>query len=368
MAACLKHSSPPGEALEQALGSLMGISCPAAAWEEILLPGRVQGYRENLLDGILSKGDIFWYMEEGGKLCFDRTDRIDWDSEPKVEWEKLSEKEELLVRALLKRGASFMQALGSALGGELPYDTLLSLMEKGIVCADSFVPVRQWIGREKIRKSTARVRAGARVKALSAGRWDLVRSVRPSGLEEQMDRCFERYKVLCRETAAACGLLWQEALSRLRIMEYTGQVRRGYFVEGLSGAQFIRGTDFGGITALLRNAGEELIWMNGADPMQVWGKLLPHQKDRAFLNLPGSAVALRGGMPVAVLERNGGILRVFEEESLEEALKEFAKEYRNGQIFPGKKRILVKEYPDHSVKSLEKSGFSREVQGYALYR
>lgn len=108
--------------------------------------------------------------------------------------------------------------------------------------------------------------------------------------------------------------------------------------------------------------------MNGADPMQVWGKLLPHQKDRAFLNLPGSAVALRGGMPVAVLERNGGILRVFEEESLEEALKEFAKGYRNGQIFPGKKRILVKEYPDYSVKSLEKSGFSREVQGYALYR
>ncbi len=368
MAACLKHSSTPGEALEQALGSLMGISCPAAAWEEILLPGRVQGYRENLLDGILSKGDIFWYMEEGGKLCFDRTDRIDWDSEPKVEWEKLSEKEELLVRALLKRGASFMQALGSALGGESPYDTLLSLMEKGIVCADSFVPVRQWIGREKIRKSTARVRAGARVKALSAGRWDLVRPVRPSGLEEQMERCFERYKVLCRETAAACGLLWQEALSRLRIMEYTGQVRRGYFVEGLSGAQFIRGTDFGGITVLLRNAGEELIWMNGADPMQVWGKLLPHQKDRAFLNLPGSAVALRGGMPVAVLERNGGILRVFEEESLEEALKEFAKGYRNGQIFPGKKRILVKEYQDYSVKSLEKSGFSREVQGYALYR
>lgn len=368
MASCLKHSAPPGEALERALDSLMGISHPAAAWEEILLPGRVQGYRENLLDGILSKGDIFWYMEEGGKLCFARTDQIDWDSEPQIAWEKLSEKEELLARALLKRGASFMQALGSVLGGESPYDTLLSLMEKGIVSADSFVPVRQWIAREKIRKSTARVRVGARVKALSAGRWDLVRPLRPLELEEQMERCFDRYKVLCRETASACGLSWQEALSRLRIMEYTGQVRRGYFVEGLSGAQFIRGTDFGGITTLLRNAGEELLWMNGADPMQVWGKLLPHQTDIAFLNVPGSAVALRGGMPVAVFERNGGILRVFEEEALEEALEEFVKIYGKGQIFTGKKRILVKEYPEHSVKSLEKSGFSREVQGYALYR
>lgn len=108
--------------------------------------------------------------------------------------------------------------------------------------------------------------------------------------------------------------------------------------------------------------------MNAADPMQVWGKLLPHQEDSAFLNVTGSAVALRGGMPVAVFERNGGILRVFEEAHLEEALEEFAKGYGRGQIFTGRKRILVKEYPDNSVKCLEKSGFSREVQGYALYR
>lgn len=368
MASGMRHFAPPEEALEQAVHFLLGASYPAVAWEEILLPGRVQGYRGNLLDGILSKGEIFWHMEEGGRLCFDRTDQIDWDSAPQIEWEQLSEKEELLARALLKRGASFMQALGSVLGGESPYDTLLSLMEKGMVCADSFVPVRQWIDREKIRKSTARVRAGARVKALSAGRWDLVRPIRRLTLEEQMERCFDRYKVLCRETAAVCGLSWQEALSRLRILEYTGQVRRGYFVEGLSGAQFIRGTDFGGITAFLRNAGEEIVWLNGADPMQVWGKLLPHQTDRAFLNVAGSAVALRGGTPVAVFERNGGILRAFEENSLEEALEEFVKRYRQGQIFTGKKRILVKKYPDSSVKSLEKNGFSREVQGYALYR
>ncbi|MDE6184747.1 MAG: DEAD/DEAH box helicase, partial [Lachnospiraceae bacterium] len=299
---------------------------------------------------------------------FEGTDQIDWDSAPQIEWEKLSEKEKLLTEALVKRGASFMQALGGVLEGESPYDTLLSLMEKGIVCADSFVPVRQWLDREKIRKSTARVRAGARVKALSAGRWDLVRPIRLLTLQEQMDRCFDRYKVLCRETAAACGFSWQEALKSLRILEYTGQVRRGYFVEGLSGAQFIRGTDFGGITAALRNAGEEIVWMNGADPMQVWGKLLPSQMDRAFLNVQGSAVALRGGMPVAVFERNGGILRVFEEEFLEEVLERFVEGYRRGQIFTGKKRILVKEYPDISVKSMEKSGFAREVQGYGLYR
>lgn len=362
------HSATPGESLKMAVESLSGTSFPAAVWEEILLPGRVRDYRENLLDGFLAGGEYFWHMEEGGKLRFDLAEQIDWESDPQIEWGELSEKEELLTRTLLRRGASFMQALGSVLDGESPYDTLLSLMEKGIVCADSFVPVRQWIDREKIRKSAARVRVGARVKALSAGRWDLGRPVRPLTLKEQMERCFDRYKILCRETAGACGISWQEALSSLRILEYTGQVRRGYFVEGLSGAQFIRGTDYVGITAALRNTEKEIVWLNGADPVQVWGKLLPHHPDRAFLNVPGTAVALGGGMPVAVFERQGGVLRVFEKDCLEEALCLFAQAYRRGQIFIGRKRILVKEYPDGAAEALVKSGFGREVQGYALYR
>lgn len=281
---------------------------------------------------------------------------------------KLSEKERLLAEALSRRGASFMQALNGVLDGESPYDTLLSLMEKGIVCADSFVPVRQWLNREKLKKSAVRQRVGARVKAMQAGRWDLVRPVRTLTVEEQMDRCFDRYRVLCRETAAAYGMSWQEALSLLRVQEYTGQVRRGYFVEGLSGAQFIRDRDFGGVTASLSRAGNEIIWINAADPMQVWGKLLSHKENRAFLNVQGTAVALRGGMPVAVFEKQGKTLRVFEWEHLKDILKLFAEEYKRGRIFADKKRIQVKEYPDEAAQILVESGFGREVQGYALYK
>ena len=137
-----------------------------------------------------------------------------------------------------------MQALNGVLSGESPYDTLLSLMEKGVVNADSYLPVRQWASRDKIKKAPDRRRVSARVKALSAGRWELVKPLKPLAVQEQMDRCFDRYIILCRETAAACNLPWQEALSRLRVQEYTGQVRRGYFTEGLSGAQFIRKKDF----------------------------------------------------------------------------------------------------------------------------
>lgn len=351
-----------------AVASLAGMALPAAVWEEFVLPARVRGYRENLLDSLLAAGEYFWHMEEGGKLRFDSTGDIDWDREPEIPWEILSEKEKLLAEALKKRGACFTQALGGVLSGESPYDTLLSMLEKGVVCADSFVPVRQWLNRDKLLKSTARQRVGAKVKALQAGRFDLVRPLRSLTVQEQMESCFDRYVILCRETAALCGLCWQEALKLLRVWEYTGQARRGYFVRGLSGAQFIRGRDFEGVTFSLMHPQQEIVWLNAADPMQPWGKLLPHGEGKAFVNVAGTAAAFRGGVPEAAFERQGKTLRILETRDAGETLGLFAEEFRRGRIFPGKKRIVVKEYPAEAAEALKQSGFSREMQDYCLYR
>lgn len=362
----LTTAAPPEESLQTAVGALSGMALPAAAWEELLLPLRTKGYRENLLDSFLAKGEYFWHMEDG-RIRFDRTEEIDWEQDPVIP-EGLPDKEQLIIHTLSRRGASFLQALNNALPGESPYETLLSLMEKGIVCADSFLPVRQWLNRDKIKKSAARQRVNARVKAMQAGRWDLVRPLRALTVQEQMDRCFGRYLVLCRETASACGLPWQEALSLLRIQEYTGQVRRGYFVEGFSGAQFIRKEDFGSVTARLLHPPAELLWINAADPMQPWGKLLPHQAGLAFTNIQGTAVAMYAGQPTALLERQGKTLRVFNPAYLKESLQLFAEYYRRGQIFADRKRIVVKEYPDEAAEILAGCGFVRESPDYALYR
>lgn len=364
----IQRSAPAEETLKAAVSAFSGMSLPAAVWEELIFPARVRNYRESLLDTFLAAGEYFWHMEEKGKLRFDATEEIDWDKAPEIPWETLSEKERLLAEALSKRGASFMQALNGVLSGESPHDTLLSLLEKGVVCADSFVPVRQWLNREKTRKATVRQRVGVRVKALQAGRFDLVRPLRVLTVQEQMDRCFDRYLILCRETASAYGLPWQEALKLLRVWEYTGQVRRGYFVKGLSGAQFIRRKDFESVTGFLSHPQEETVWLNAADPMQPWGKLLPHEQDRGFINVPGTVIAFRGGLPVALFEKQGKALRIFEPDGLEEVLHLFAEEYRRGRILPDKKRIVVKEYPAEAAGALEAGGFQREMQDFCIYR
>ncbi len=366
----IQNSAPPEESLQQTIKLFAGMALPVSAWEEILLPARVRGYREGNLDAFLAQGAYFWHMEEGGRIAFDSAEEIDWEREVQVPWEELSDQEKRVAEALARRGASFPQALSQVLEGESPHDVLLSLLEKGLVCADSFVPVRQWLNREKLQKAAARQRVGARVKVLQAGRFDLVRPLREKTIQEQMERCFDRYLVMCRETAAAWGLSWQEALSLLRVWEYTGQVRRGYFVSGLSGAQFIRRQDFESVTARLMHPQTELCWLNAADPMQPWGKLLAHEPERSFINVPGTVAAFRDGVPVAVFERQGKVLRLFEtgEEVLPEALALFAEEFHRGRILPGRKRVSVREYPEQAAGALAASGFLHEVQDYVLYR
>lgn len=364
----IDSGAPAAECLQNVLRQYTGAAFPASLWENILLPKRVKNYREALLDAYLAEGELFWHAEEQKNLRFDYLEMVDWDADVAACAEKLTEKERIIYEALLKRGASFLQSLSGLLPGESPYDTLLSLLEKGLVCADSYVPVRGWLDREKTKKAAVRQRVNLRVKALRAGRWDVVRPLKELSIEEKLEHCFDRSLILCRETAADCNLSWQEALSVLRIWEYTGQARRGYFVEGMSGAQFIRGKDYAAITRHLQNPEKKIVWINAADPAQCWGKVLPHKEGRSFLNVAGSAVACRCGIPVMVLERQGKTLRVLEESAVEECIRLFVEEYQSGKIFPMQKRIVVKEYPDMAKEALVKAGFVREMQDYVLYK
>lgn len=61
------------------------------------------------MDSFLAAGEYFWQVEEKGKLSFHAAERIDWDNEPEVPWELLSDRERLMAEALSKRGANFMQ-------------------------------------------------------------------------------------------------------------------------------------------------------------------------------------------------------------------------------------------------------------------
>lgn len=84
--------------------------------------------------------------------------------------------------------------------------------------------------------------------------------------------------------------------------------------------------------------------------------------------MPGTVAAFCGGVPTALFERQGRVLRVFAGERLGEVIRLFAEEFRRGRIYAGRKRIVVKEYPAEAAEALSGSGFIREMQDYVLYR
>ncbi|MCQ4987943.1 DEAD/DEAH box helicase [[Clostridium] symbiosum] len=374
MAGRIELHAPAEEQLKRAMEQCCDKNLPVRQWESVIFRRRVKNYSETMLDRLLAQGDYFWKMAPDGNLSFHRYDDIDWGAGLPEAAEELEGDELLLYRELKRRGASFLKFLTGIPKEDSAQEVLLKLAAKGLVCADSFVPVRQWQNREKIRKAPVRQRVNARVMALSAGRWDIVRPVREKGREELLLRYFTEAVVLCRETFLKASMgdefTWREALEILRVWEYTGRVRRGYFIEGLSGAQFIRKDDYEAVTALLQKSDEELIWLNASDPAQIWGKILKQPKEREFMILPGTAVALLGGLPAAVLEKQGKTLRVFGDDAqsrLDIILSGLVRDFREKKLFADQKRLIVKDYPKYAGDSLKKAGFIHEMQDYVLY-
>ena len=68
-------------------------------------------------------------------------------------------------------------------------------------------------------------------------------------------------------------------------------------------------------------------WLAATDPNQVWGKALPPDPDGQFIIVHGTVVALKRGIPVAIFERKGPTLRVFDETVLADALIAFAEAF-----------------------------------------
>lgn len=364
----LQIPAPPSEQLEMVLKLLSDLPYAPQLWESVLLPRRVTPYRPDLLETVLSQGNLVWNMTENLELCFHRYEDIDWEADMSEQLDRLEGNQKVIYEALLKRGASFMQRLSGLIEGDSPYDTLMELAEKGLVCADSFLPVRHWLNKEQLNKTTLRQRVTARAKALTTGRFEIARPVKDLTMEEQLERCFDRVLLLSRETLQGQGISWAAALETLRVWEYTGRVRRGYFIEGLSGIQFIRDKDFSRIMKELEEPCSDILWVSAVDPAQPWGKYFPHLQDRAFINVIGTAVALRKGRPVAVLERQGKMLRVFESEYIAEVMSAFAQDFNKKRVFTTQNRLVIKQYPPEAAQGLTKAGFIHELQDYVLYR
>ncbi|MDR2506089.1 MAG: DEAD/DEAH box helicase [Oscillospiraceae bacterium] len=334
---------------------LCGTTLPAERWENEIFPARVPKYTKQILDNLLLSGRIGWRMaqDEAGKLAVTFTKCA--GSVGKETPPPQGEKETAVFDILKSNGALFTSDI-SLLAGFDAKNALVALVKQGIVTNDNYAPVRA-------------ILAGGlrtREKLLSAaGRWSLIRSVSAKA-EDALTDSFARYGVVCKETTA--GASRTEALSILRLWEFRGKVRRGYFVCGMSGAQFVLDEEYAQVSAQLASPTSDIYVVPARDPALAWGSLIPHKSGMEFTRVQGTVVVLRSGLPKLIAERFCEVIRLIDMEGAAQYTGALAAAYRNAQIYKEKPRLRVLEYDKSAEQPLLDAGFERDGGGLTLWR
>jgi ATP-dependent Lhr-like helicase len=167
-------------------------------------------------------------------------------------------------------------------------------------------------------------------------------------------------------------------------MEMTGEVRRGYFVEGLPGAQFAlpEAVRLLADAALPATAAAPVVLLHSLDPANLYGSGAPFDVDlldggaRPLLRRPGNWLVVRAGRPVLIVEQQGRKVTALASASREDVTAAVA-------LLPGiltgdrslaaKHKLTVAEWNGQPVTAspgrelLEAAGFVRDYQEMTLW-
>jgi len=359
--------------LREALVSLQGLALPAATWEQDVLPRRLGAYSTTWIDQLCASGELVWIgagaLGRGsGRVALYFREDVALIEQPGRTPPAPASPEREAVRARLAAGACFFTDLLTdvELAPEVMQEALWDLAWAGEATNDAFAPLRAPRLTLARAQSQQRARAGRSARfaarrrgggaAQVQGRWSLTAplldredgatnlSARRRALAELL---LERYGILTREQVRAEGVPGGFAgiYPELSQLETLGIARRGYFVEGLGGAQFA----LPGAVERLRGAPDrdsDSLVLAAVDPAQPYGAALqwPRREGddgrRGPTRVPGAYVVLGGGEPVLYLERGGkGLLTLVDgaDARLDAALAALAEEVRRGRI----KRIAL---------------------------
>ncbi|WP_061294817.1 ATP-dependent helicase [Herbidospora cretacea] len=410
------------DALVAAIERLQGAAVPASALETLVLPGRVAGYSPSLLDELTSSGEVLWVGQgalPGGdgwvSLFFADTAPLLMPLPGEI---TMTPVHEAVLGVLSGGGALFFRDLSNrVVHGGIPDDATLAaalwdLVWSGRVTGDTLAPLRAALGTGKPahrpaspsrrRRAVLPTRSGP---PTVGGRWWLLPEA--SGevtlrAQAQAEMLLERHGVVTRGGVTAERLPggFAAVYQVLRAFEESGRCRRGYFVEGLGGAQFalpgavdrLRASDRKEVAQPPQPEGDYVdpwtAWrpqgverelpkatvMAAADPANPFGAALPwpdrggdagHRPGRKA----GALVVTVAGKLVLYVERGGKTLLSFgEDDHLSVAVEALAGAVRDGALG----RLTVERADGTAINdsplgaALEAAGFHPTPRGLRI--
>ncbi len=396
--------------LREMLVPLQGLALPLEIWERDVLPRRTGAYSPTWLDALCASGEVVWVgagpLGRSGRVAlYFREDAaaIGPPATGRADAAPPSGPEHELLRGLLAQAPAFFTDLLAELDApaEALREALWDLVWAGEVINDAWAPLRAprlslargdrgggaggVSGRPSVGRSAARgagpvaTRSRFRARRSSAntqvqGRWSLATAIfrgaleGPAGATERRralaELLLERYGIVTREQVLAEGIRGGFAMlyDTFANLETLGVCRRGYFIEGMGGAQFalpgaverlravappgaggpgtpgaVLGARVGDNSSGRFLGGAGPVVLAAADPAQPYGAALPWPKresqERAPARVAGAYVVLVEDEPALYVERGGrGLVTLAEAQRLHAGLDALAAAVRAGRV------------------------------------
>lgn len=360
--------SPQGRGADGVYGvlaQLAGVALPASAWETLVLPSRVANYQPADLDELCHSGEIL--VVGAGKAGANDpwVHLIPAEDAPLLlpegEPPALADSHQHIMEVVAGGGSHLASSIFSTIAGEHSgllgpgcdadgfRTTLWELFDQGLLSPESFAPLRARLAAgstgsaaHKAKRSPARGRvrlgrAGGRLPRsgrgqLAAdviGRWGLTLRGSAAPTERGVatgEAWLERYGILTRGSVMAENTPggFAYAYRVLSPFEEAGKAIRGFFIEGLGGAQFSTPAIIDRLRSFDDSADVEG-WPSGAstpdayllaatDPANPYGAALPWpcpQRGGSPSRAAGALVVLCDGVLLGHVGRGGKTLTLF---------------------------------------------------------
>lgn len=345
------------------LMSLQGWSASLSEWEEEIIGFRLRGFQITEIDRLLALGDWDWRLSPETSESTENPEVVFWNksfAEICVRPNKTDESQNVIAIQIMNALRQFPErsaeiALRHNITLKSAKQALIECLRKGLLKNERVAFLPRWfsartdsnaasVSKFKIERQGQRrvnqfrqllIKQGVGVGGTGPGKGagqppDMAMEgmwlpVQSGELKSDDDfyaawaaLLIARYGVVCRETVkfAATQLDWPLFSQWLEAAEWRGELRRGYFVEGLSGLQF---TDEPTMNDLVTHHDSNSNYdkstpfylISAVDPLNLYGASAPLdlpllENGRAKLpRIAGNSIVFHSGLPIWIVQERG---------------------------------------------------------------
>lgn len=349
------------ETIHHILLTFQGWAATVSQWAEEILPRRVPGFQLQQLDRLLQRGDWSWRVvsdsaEKLGnpKIAFWHCD-FPQPNFTQADFHQLSTGSAEILKLIQSYGPMTSSEISLKTGVTLSSirNDLRECLQNGYIVNEKLAFLENWCNSDsatkqkqtsnlKLKSPTRKINRFRRLLAEQGvgvgglgpglshtstdglameGRWKIIATDTPFNVDDSYSAwcalLIARYGVITREVVkfAAAELDWSSFADWLEAAEWRDELRRGYFVEGLSGMQF---TDAQTAAELAEFSDEfsnknlqEFYLVSAIDPLNLYGSSAPLDLpllENGRVRLPrvsGNMLLFYQGMPLWITQERG---------------------------------------------------------------